>query len=180
MPPKKVVRGKTKAQSVKRPKPNVSKVTMVAFPRQAETDFPLRVFDTEGRKKFAELEKKNVNGNKLAAYDMFLLQTHFPTQRRQHTAAQKALTKTNERAQAGRRPDARKLISEKRRRASDSVTNSQVDVDEDEGRSDAVTTSARSGVKVHCDIVCLYMNFKSEIMMHSLHLNHGAFYLHLL
>ena len=156
MPPKKVVQGKPKPPPVKRPKPNVSNVTLVPFPRQAASDFPFRVFDTEGRKKFAELEKKNVNGNKLAAYDMFLLQTHFPTQRRQHTAAQKALTKTNERAQAGRRPDARKLTSEKRRRASDSVTNSQVDVDEDEGRSDAVTTSARSGVKVHCDIVYLH------------------------
>ena len=180
MPPKSKVQGKpSKTQPVKRPKPNVSKVTLVAFPQQAQSDFPLRVYDTEGRKKFEALERKNLARDKLAAYDKYLLQIHFPKQRKEYSASQKTPKKTNEKAQAGRSTDAGSLISQKRLRASNSqAPNSLVHEDEDEERSDAVTTSARSGVKVHCDIVCLYMNFKSE--MHSHLLSLGAFHLHLL
>jgi hypothetical protein len=85
-----------------------SKVKAVSFAAQSNIDFPLRTYADIGRKEMIRLtEHQNKKGKrKLSPYELFLMQTHFPSLEKKYIAEQ---TK----AAAARRKAARRSAIER-------------------------------------------------------------------
>jgi hypothetical protein len=67
-----------------------SKVQVNKFANQSQLDFPLRTYEDIGRKLFHKLtEQKSKKGaKKLSGYELYLLQTYFPSLEKKYIAAQ--------------------------------------------------------------------------------------------
>ena len=77
-----------------------SKVKVVSYASQSNIDFPLRTYADIGRKEMIRLtEHQNKKGKrKLSAYELFLMQTHFPSLEKKYIAEQTKAAATRRKA----------------------------------------------------------------------------------
>jgi hypothetical protein len=77
-----------------------SKVKVVSFASQSNLDFPFRTYADIGRKEMIRLtEHQNKKGKrKLSPYELFLMQTHFPSLEKKYIAEQTKAAATRRKA----------------------------------------------------------------------------------